>query len=147
MCLFWMLCLSCVGQQWTTSPDIARPTTHGPSARSQCMVLTRNVQTAIGPNGIICNSGTTAFSRFCHSLGAYRDRRASSIKALSQAGEAADCYCSNGMRRKKSDDRPDLRRVRKWLGSLEPSTLFEVQDCGMFLPCGQTLPGLSNALD
>jgi hypothetical protein len=41
--------------------------------------------------------------------------------------------------KKEGDDQPDLRRVSKRLGSLELSTLFGVQDCGMFLPCDRTL--------
>src|SRR5579859_6582490 len=75
-----------------TSPDMARPTTS-----VACKVLTRNVQTAIAPNGTICNSGHDAISRFCQYLGASRDRSAYSIQALSQAGEAADCYWPDSM--------------------------------------------------
>lgn len=84
--------------------------------------------------------GHDAFPRFCQSLGASRDRSAYSIQALKPGRRSSGLLLLKRYVKKEGDDQPDLRRVSKRPGSLEPSTLFEVQDCGMFPPCDRTLP-------
>jgi hypothetical protein len=84
--------------------------------------------------------GHDAFSRFGQSLGASRDRSAYSIQGLKPDRRSSGLLLPRQYVKKEGDDQPDLRRVSKRLGSLEPSTLFEVQDCGMSLPCDRILP-------